>query len=64
MDLQQIIVFAILALCIGWLGVRIYRSINQVKEGNSPCEGCNSECSLKNRTTPKGGKKDKNAPCK
>ncbi|MGL5937206.1 MAG: hypothetical protein ACRCZY_06630 [Phocaeicola sp.] len=63
MDLQEIIVFATLFACITWIGVRIYHSFKNISKGESPCEGCSSECSLKKEHSEKGKKKGKKRPC-
>lgn len=45
--MQDFIVYVIVALCLVWVGLRVYRSVRQVKEGDNPCAHCDSACELK-----------------
>lgn len=47
MELQQIIVFAIVLFSIVLAGIRIYHYFKKIEDNGNPCEGCNSDCSLK-----------------
>ncbi|MGL4520919.1 MAG: hypothetical protein ACRCUJ_14945 [Phocaeicola sp.] len=64
MELQEIIVFAILFLCIGFIGIRIYHSFNKINQGESPCSSCDSECALKHQSMQNRAKKKKTGNCK
>lgn len=64
MELQEIIVFAVLFLCIGWVGTRIYQSFKKISEGESPCSSCTTECSLKHKSMQNRAKKKKIGICK
>ena len=46
MDFQQIIVILIGIGCLAWVGIRIYRTFNGIKDGNDPCAGCPTGCEL------------------
>lgn len=63
MGTQEIIVFAILFLCIGWIGVRIYHSFKKIENGDSPCSSCTSDCSLKHKSATNKAKRKKNGVC-
>ncbi|WP_455666904.1 hypothetical protein [Phocaeicola sp.] len=47
MELQQIIVIAIVSLCAVWAGVRIFQYFRRIENNGNPCEGCNSSCAMK-----------------
>ena len=47
MELQQIIVIAIVCLCTIWISIRIFQYFKRIKNNSNPCECCNSDCAMK-----------------
>ena len=47
MELQQIIVIAIVCLCTIWISIRIFQYFKRIKNNSNPCECCSSDCAMK-----------------
>ena len=56
MELQQIIVIAIVCLCTIWISIRIFQYFKRIKNNSNPCECCSSDCAMKSmQNKPKYG---------
>lgn len=44
---QNWAVIIILIACFGWVALKLYRYIMQVKKNESPCSSCATGCALK-----------------
>jgi hypothetical protein len=44
MQIQEYLVYAVVAVCVVWAAVRIYRNINKIRRGQNVCNGCQGAC--------------------
>jgi hypothetical protein len=44
MEMQDWIVYAVVAVCVVWAALRIYRNINKIRRGQNVCNGCGGAC--------------------
>lgn len=47
MNGQYILVYIIVGLALVYIVFRAIRKYKRIKKGNSPCEGCSSDCALR-----------------